>query len=368
MSKPKRQHFIPRSYLNKFGNKFRDKYFIYGKKRDSEVITPKSTKDICVNKNLYTIPTEKDGKKYDIENFYADKIDSVFPEIYSVIKDESIIHLDFKTRLKIINSALSLYFRTPKYLNIQNKFFEEVIEKAFKKTRKDNITVLFMGEELNIERSEAQQIIKEKKENNRIKFLFQHLESYQKFVECKLLDNMAVYHINDDSEFITSDNPVIIRPFPAFYDKKLSYENYHNEPINPFRQSNMIHLPMDSKTILTLIPTKKTSNLFQRLYIGNFDVLQYNLDIEENSEMWILGSENGISKHLKEKNKLNSKEYKKQAEEYTEKVDELKNLTNLMEKYGYKHELVKDKVIELEKKPFIFSDINFQKICRKVKN
>lgn len=207
MSKPERQHFIPRSYLNNFAVSSDDKYFIHGKRQGSDKIVSLSTKDICVDKNLYTIPTTEEDKKFDIEHFYADKVDSVFPEVYSILKNRNITTIDFETRLKIITTALSLYFRTPKFLNIQNQLFENVINKTFGTTDEEEITVSFLGEELTIKRNEAKQIIKERKEHNRIKFLFQHLQSYEKFVQSKLLDNMAVYHINDDSD----NNEGIIR-------------------------------------------------------------------------------------------------------------------------------------------------------------
>ena len=77
MSKPQRQHFIPRSYLNNFAENQDGKYFIYCKKKESDRINRLSTKDICVTKNLYTIPNTRNNQ-FAIENFYADKIDSIF--------------------------------------------------------------------------------------------------------------------------------------------------------------------------------------------------------------------------------------------------------------------------------------------------
>jgi hypothetical protein len=292
MSNPVRQHFIPRSYLNNFSESVDDKFFIHAKRSDSDKILKLSTKDICVDKNLYTIPTEDKKRRFDIEHFYADKVDSVFPGVYNLLTYPAVNSIDFEKRLDIISTALSLYFRTPKFLNIQNQLFKDIISKSFELTKKEEVTVKIFGEELKINRNEAEQFIKERKEHNRIKFLFQHLVSYEKFVQSKLKDNIAVYYIGDESEFITSDNPVIIRPYADPTQPGFDHEQYYRQNINPFDPSNIIHLPIDRKTILTVLPAtgEHPSDYLQRMEIGKVDVLMYNSDIQKYSEDWVLGS------------------------------------------------------------------------------
>lgn len=370
MSKPIRQHFIPRSYLNNFAKKEDEKYFIYCKERKSDQIKPLSTKDICVNKNLYTIPNTDDNK-FAIENFYADNIDGVFPEVYDIIKDKSILKIDVETRQKIIKTSLSLFFRTPKFLNFQNQLFEEVIANAFSRTNKDSLTVLFHDEELTINRKEANQIIKERKEHNRIKFLSQHLEFYERLIKSKVADNLAVYHINDNSEFITSDNPVIIRPYADITDPNFDSKEYYNRPLNPFDSLNMIHLPVDSKTILTILPSiaGNSPSMFQRMEIGIIDVIVYNSDIERNSEMWILGSKSGLKSHTQDQIKFNDEKNPKNlrmVEEYKDKSLAMTEFYKVMEKYGVRSKQVKNKIIELQSKPHIAEDYNFKSIVKRI--
>jgi len=370
MSKPERQHFIPRSYLNNFAVRAGDKYFIHGKRFDTDKIVSLSTKDICVDKNLYTIPTADGGKKFDIEHFYADKVDSVFPEIYSILKNRHLATIDFDIRLKVIITALSLYFRTPKFLNIQNRLFESIVSKNLDSTNEKEIAVSLFGEEIRIKRDEAEEVIQEKKDHNRIKFLFQHLQSYEKFVQSKLLDNMAVYHIDDDSEFITSDNPVIIRPHADPTKPEFNYTDYYSQVINPFDKTNMIHLPVDNKTILTILPATKesVSELFQRLDIGVYDVIMYNSDIEKYSENWILGSKTGIEKHIQDQQTYNVENgvNLELMEKYKNKVIALKQLVELMELHGSTSDQVKEKIIKMKSNPYISADINFQKMAQQI--
>jgi hypothetical protein len=102
MSKPVRQHFIPRSYLNNFSENEGDKYFIYGcRKGNNGIISRLSTKDICLQRNLYTIPTNDETKKFAIEHFYDKNVDGVYPDIYNILTDDNIKLIDFDTRLKI---------------------------------------------------------------------------------------------------------------------------------------------------------------------------------------------------------------------------------------------------------------------------
>lgn len=372
MSKPKRQHFIPRSYLNNFADKLDEKYFIYGKMKGADKVDePISTKDICIEKNLYTLPTIDAERKFDLEHFYADNIDSVFPAILSLLKDKSTVIIDFETRLKIITTSLSLYFRTPKFLNIQNQFFVNVLKHAFEGTKDDEVTISFLGEDLRIKREETEQIIKERRENNRIQFLVEHLESYERLVQSKLMDDISVYHIYDDSEFITSDNPVIIRAQADPTHPDFDEDEYFNQTINPFEKTNMIHLPIDRKTMLTIIPSSEKTTIsasLRRMEIGLLDVMIYNSDIERYSEKWILGSKDGIEQHLHIQYEANveSQENAKHVENYKQRTLAFNDLVKLMEKHGVKSEEVKNQIDEMEKHPFISSDPNFRKLVLEI--
>ena len=372
MSKPIRQHFIPRSYLNNFADKLDEKYFIYGKMKGADKVDePISTKDICIERNLYTLPTIEAERKFDLEHFYADNIDSVFPEILSLLKDKSTVIIDFETRLKVISTTLSLYFRTPKFLNIQNQFFENVLKHAFDGTKDDEVTISFLGEDLRIKREETEQIIKERRENNRIQFLVEHLVSYERLVQSKLMDDISVYHIYDDSEFITSDNPVIIRAQADPTHPDFDEDEYFNQTINPFEKTNMIHLPIDRKTMLTIIPSSERTTIsasLRRMEIGLLDVMIYNSDIERNSEKWILGSKDGIEQHLHVQYEANveSPENTIQVENYKQRTLAFNVLVKLMEKHGIKSVEVKNQIDEMEKHPFTSSDPNFRKLVLEI--
>ena len=118
----KHQHFIPRSYLRNFAEERNDKFFIDAKFLQSGTIKNNiSVNDICVDKNIYTIPNAADDK-YKLEKFYAENVDSAFPEVHRLLTNSSTTFVSPEQRQKIIYVTMSLYFRTPKFLNLQNIF------------------------------------------------------------------------------------------------------------------------------------------------------------------------------------------------------------------------------------------------------
>jgi len=361
MSKPVHQHFIPKSYLNNFAINNKGKYFISAKSKENDKPLTLSTRDICVEKNLYTL-TDSDNK-FAIEHFYADNIDGKFPEVYKILKDRTISEIDFETKVNIISVALSLYFRTPKFLNQENRIFEELVREAHKKSKGGDFIIDYAGEEIIITPNEVEQIIKEQKENNRIKFLSQHLEAFEKFVKTKIKDVIYVYHIIDDSELITSDNPVLIRPYADPTDKNFDHEEYYSQEINPFDRRNTIHLPLDNKTILTILPNLDSfpDLKIRRLEKLHFDTIMYNNDVERYSERWILGKPGSIEKHMRDQIEFDkpTPENKAILDAYIEKTIQLKELTELIEKNGVKNADVLAKAKYMETLDSVKNDPNF---------
>lgn len=368
MSKPVHQHFIPKSYLNNFAISKNDKNFISAKSKENDKPIPVSTRDICVEKNLYTLPVCEN--KFAIEHFYADNIDGKFPEVYKILIDKTINEIDFETKVDIISVALSLYFRTPKFLNEENKMFEELVREANRKSKGGDFIIEYAGEEIIINSDEVEQIIKEQKENNRIKFLSQHLDAFEKFIKSKIKDIIYVYHIIDESELITSDNPVLIRPYADPTDKNFDSEKYYNQGINPFDKTNTIHLPLDNKTILTILPNSDSfpDLRIRRLEKLKFDTIMYNHDIERFSERWILGKPGSIENHLKDQIEFDkpTPENITGLNAYIEKTVQLKELTELIEKNGVKNVDVIAKAKYMATLESVKNDPNFGVILKTI--
>lgn len=310
-----------------------------------------STKDICVKKDLYTIPTKNDDHKFAIENFYADKIDGVYPEVYKILTDDTITEINFDTRMKIINTVLSLYFRTPKFLNLHNQLVEQITKDISNYKSDDEVVKAdIFGQKVEFKKRELEESIKKIKEQNRISFLFGHLEIYEKFVMYKLKDGIGVMKLVDDSLFITSDNPVIIR------------DGYNLK--NIFDSKNIIHLPLNEKYLLTLTPKSESSleGTFHRIEGTLWNSLTVNSDIEKYSENWILGSKKSLEKHLNDQKKFNEEtpENLKKVDGFKEIALKLNSFISIAEKNGLSNPETIAAMKKLKDNPLINEDPNFK--------
>ena len=369
MAKYEHQHFIPRSYLNNFANKVDDEKFrIHAWSNQAKEIKYISTTDVCTETNLYTIPTKTGGKRFDLEHFYADKIDGVYPLVYKILKDDNIKTIDFNTRLKIITTTFSFFFRTPKFLNQLNQELEKLIWNILKHEGGDEYVLRIFGEEVKLTKIEVQQIIKERKEQNRILFLVRHMESYEKFVQSKLHDAISIYNVVDGSELITCDNPVVIRPYANPLDPKFSYDKYYAQEINPFNPNNIIQLALDKKTLLLVMPNN--ANLSPELVFRNpitlKEVVIYNNEIEKYAERWLLGSKEGIENYFTTLSTLNAEtpENLKMVDDYRERTRLVFELLEIMESKGIDSDDFKNRIEELKQNPIMENDQSFKNFIK----
>jgi hypothetical protein len=97
--------------------------------------------------------------------------------------------------------------------------------------------------------------------------------------------------VEDNHEFITSDNPVI-------------YSNIYNGHVAPFDPTNILKLPLDNKHMLFLLPysDKETKRLLVRRNVSGtmcfIEKLTSNYEQFRNSERFILGSDSSLKGYL----------------------------------------------------------------------
>ena len=328
MSGPQHQHFIPRSYIKNFAIKHGGTYLVEAKLKSD--YSPKNKligiKDICVNKNLYTIPNSNDDDKYALEKFYATNVDSVYPEVYNLLVDPSVKEITAEQRVKIIYTTLSLYFRTPHFLRANEKEADKAIDLAIL-NHKDGTEIIkltvdensfeFRYNEIEIFRSKLKKQLK-------LNFLKNHLGDWQRFVEHKVRAGIYVLKINGDIALISSDNPISInKPFYALEDI--------------FDPGNMISFAIDHKHYVQIMPNDIES--VNQIFRGERDSLfaiGQNHSTEESSEEWIYGIPGSITRHIKDQSK-----YEEINEDNIKILDEMKEITcdmielvELIEKYG----------------------------------
>jgi len=336
------QHFIPKSYLKNFAINQDNKFFVEGKlKKEAE---PKENliciSNICVDKNIYTLPQIKGNDKYSLEKFYAVKVDNVYPKIYKLLTNPLITFITEEQRAQIIMTTMSLFFRTPKFLNLNELKTTEMIDYIVNNYTDNNGNVKFKSKEHdfdfhidNIDKVKTQLKIK-----NKIKFLNEHLKDWYKFIQFKLNAGLTVCHIYDDIELITSDNPVIMHSVVG-------------NPFDVFDPTNIINLPLDNKHYLTIFPNTESSlpDRTFRIERDKMFALSTNLQIEENSEEWIIGKPGSIKEHIADQK--NTPMILQASQETNEKAFDIQELWKIVEQTGtIYHQEVANKMKELLKK------------------
>lgn len=324
MSEPKNHHYIPQSYLRNFAEEKKGEHYVYVRNA-GEKFHPTNVKNICSETYFYSIPDADDDKRNIVEKYYAENIDNNFSEITKIVTDDKITEIDRKTRVKIITSALSLYFRTPKFLNFYKDHLLKVSELARKYTLESTEvhTIEFLGKKFDLRNVDYVGLENNLIKQNKIFFLQEHFEIFNLFTDFKLEDGISVKKIIDDSEFITSDNPVIIR-------------NSGNAPFNLFDPENIIHLPINHKYLLSILPKseKEFRGKLMRIEGRLRSVLVINSDVEKNSERWIIGSKNSIDNHIYDQFKYNqpTPENEKWVSDSEKQAEMLGDLIKILER------------------------------------
>lgn len=285
MSNTKKNHYIPQSYLKPFSKQVNKQHYI-GCSIDKKDVFPNNIINVCSENYLYDLSALSAKNRSFIENFYANEVDCYFPEILEFANNTQANQLSQELRIKIIKSVLSLYFRTPKFLK--------------------DFTIL--DTQLTNHSHEIKQKIKE---THRLQLLAQHLSQYRKLIELKMNDGISINFSIEDIEYITGDNPVIMR-------------NIKGDLTNSFSSENMIHVPLSPKTSITIMPSKfeDNKNTFTRYNHDKFNVLTINSDIQKYHEKFLLGTNDGLITFLSDIKEYNDPSTKKGVEaiEYSNNI------------------------------------------------
>lgn len=348
MSNPVRQHYIPRSYLKYFATQKSDKYFVdVMMKKDAPKTLTLSTKDICLEKNLYTFPAGTAGDRFALEKHYADKVDSIYPGVYAMLIDAGITAISKEDKYQILNTILSMYFRTPHALNHKMDVWDTGLDKIIAQNRdpEEEVTLGFKdGETLKFQIKDIEQTRENRKQQFREKFLFEHFADWQKFVEYKMTCGISVMEVPCDVPLITSDNPVLIMGQGSQLNNQ-----------NVFDPHNIIEVPLDRTHYLIVFPNA----------VGEDDRLQIrresrdkrfaagvNLRTEQNANRMLIGFSGDLQVHLASQQELgaHTEENVKAYNDTVAKAMLAYELMQLVQRHGtHLNQEVADKVKAIRK-------------------
>jgi len=124
----KRQHYVPRTYLKNFSSKQAgDEYCIKAlpiENPQPEKIIELNIKNVCLERNLYTLPGENAEQKMLLEKFYSDEIEQHYNKIYGTLTDPTKRTITPEERELIISTVVTTFYRTTKWINQHNDLME----------------------------------------------------------------------------------------------------------------------------------------------------------------------------------------------------------------------------------------------------
>lgn len=295
-----RQHYVPRTYLKHFSIKKNEEYFIKALPtadcKEENIFEP-NIANICLEKDLYTLPGKTAKQRMFIENFYSDNYENHYDHIYSILTDPERQNLSIQERQLVISTVVTMLYRTKKWVTQHNTLVNNILECMFSQCQQNNKDYFFLEKEkVFIKGKTIEQIKKEFKTESRPAQALTQLDVAIRLLEIRSIrDAILVLRLEDDNdEFITSDNPVI-------------YANINGGHAAPFDPSNILKLPLDNKHILSLMPysDESTKHLLLRKNLTGAmcfaKKIASNYEQFCNSERFILGTNSALKEYLQNK-------------------------------------------------------------------
>ena len=282
----KKHHFVPRTYLKNFAHRKNDDFYVSVLQKDQpcEKIFESNIINICAENHLYTL-TGNNESRLQLENIYSNVFENEYADLFSILTNDDIWDITSDKKISIISAVITMFYRTKKWINEYNIFADEALNKIFQTCKQYDADhyINTNGKRINIKDKSLEQLQYNQKNITRIPMILTQLKTALKLIEAKQFDNINVLKINDNSEFITSDNPVIAR-------------NTNNTTIIPFGIDNAYYLPISNKYLLSIFPKEDlpVNTKIMRMEISKEQVADLNSSQLFYSDKFIIGSKNGI--------------------------------------------------------------------------
>lgn len=320
----KRQHYVPRTYLKHFCEDDEQTTIFVLPKESTNVkdIFSSSIQNVALKKHLYTMPGKTIKQKMAIEKFYSKALEANYDSIYQVLTNSSKNELSDSERELIISTVITMYYRTTIWFNMQDDLMNRSFEVAFqmaKSVGKDYF--IYEGKKHSFKGKTLEEFSKEYNEQQRPTMVLTQLDVAMKLIKLHLKSDAIIVSklSNEDDEFITSDNPVMV-----------SNENGDRHP-KPFDPNNILKLPLDKKHVLYLMPYAEKEN-FNTIFrnqlegeVSSLERLACNYKQVVFAERFAFGTKEALEAYLKIKQ---NSEKELSDEEYSD----LDSLTKVVEK------------------------------------
>jgi len=282
------QHYVPRSYLKNFAEQKGKEFFVpvYDKKADR--FFNANIKKICSEIDLYTLqegnPITKD--LLTVEKIYANGIEPLYTKAYNILTNHKIHTISLLQRTEMLIGIFQLYVRNPAMLRKSISFHEKEILKGCREARTNgHNSIKYLDEEFSFQEWNEEAIIKFCTNKITQDFKEKHIGGVGEIGDFHQHVIFDVSVITDDSEFITTDNPLI-------FEDLISDNEY------PLQRSKEFTIALNKKVAVKLYHDKtKQLNRIYRHVEPNGSVEIINKEIINRSSRFVIATKEILDKH-----------------------------------------------------------------------
>jgi len=287
-SEPKKHHFVPKTYLKNFATPKNEGFYLNILHKDDsfDKIKESSITDICAE-NHVSKPEGNHKSKQKLEDIYTDIFENHYDKLFSVLTDDKILEITDELKKSVVSAVVTMFYRTKKWTDLLGYHADGDINKIDQLRNQFKVDHYFnsKGAQVGFQNKTLEELEVSHKNITRIPLILTQLKVALKLIEAKQFDCINVYKIADESEFITSDNPVL-----AINMQKMKTMHFDIE--------NAYYMPISSKYLIAIFPKEElpTQNKIIRLMINKEWVESFNTMQLLQSDRCIVGSVEGIKK------------------------------------------------------------------------
>jgi hypothetical protein len=282
-----REHlFLPKTYLKNFATCKNGDYQVHilDKDQASDKIVEQNIADICAENHVLKLDG-KEKSKQKLEDIYTDVFENHYEKLFSVLTDDSALKITDELMKSIVSAVITMFYKTRKWSDLLGYNTERELNKMERLRDQFRIDHYFNsdGIQVNFQDKTLEELEVSHKNITRVPLLITQLKVALKLTEARQFDFINVYQVTDDSELITSDNPVLAI-------------NMHKLKSMHFAPDNAYYLPISKKHLIAIFPKQElpSQNKIIRLLINKEWVESFNTMQLFQSEKCIIGSVEAI--------------------------------------------------------------------------
>jgi hypothetical protein len=280
------QHYVPKVYLKNFGEKKNKKYFVDVFNKGKNYYFNAPTTDICADVNLYTLDVGTTAAKdvLAVEKVYANHFEPLYGKCYEILIDPTKFYVTDLERVEIIVALMQFYPRNPALIERAKSIHRNQITHLYRQeTSKGAKGMTYLDEDFSFRDFSLKNIIDHFDARIIRDFKEKHLAALSDLGAFHEFVKIEVHHIKDETEFITSDNPLVF------------IDHLHDDGQNPLRRSNEFSITLNKKTAVSLFhDNSKQLNQIYRAFLPNGSVYSINKHVYDQSSRFVIGSKKGI--------------------------------------------------------------------------